>query len=83
MQPRRCFGNDLFNAQQGASVPAALEAPWKRRKLARAFEERPSLSVAETLLKVAGGIEAAIDRQTELLSLILNAMERQGGSTSN
>jgi hypothetical protein len=83
MQPRRCFGNDLFNAQRGASVPAAPEAPRKRRKLARAFEERPSLSVAETLLKVAGGIEAAIDRQTELLSLILNAMERQGGSTSN
>ncbi|KAG2136782.1 hypothetical protein BD769DRAFT_1664311 [Suillus cothurnatus] len=81
--PRRCFGRDLFNAQQGASVPAAPEAPRKRRKLARAFEESPNLSVAGALLKVAGGIEAAIDRQTELLSLILNAMERQGGSTSN
>ncbi|KAG2126184.1 hypothetical protein BD769DRAFT_1388268 [Suillus cothurnatus] len=76
--PWCCFGNDLFNTQQGASVPAALEASQKWQKLARAFEERLSLSVAETLLKVVGGIEAAINRQTELLSLILNAMERQG-----
>ncbi|KAG1846259.1 hypothetical protein F4604DRAFT_1936567 [Suillus subluteus] len=78
--------HDLFNGQRGASAPAALEAPKKRWKLARAFEfeaPSPSLSVAEALLKVAGRIEAAINRQTELLSSILNAMERQGGSTSN
>ncbi|KAG1717550.1 hypothetical protein EDB19DRAFT_1839676 [Suillus lakei] len=80
--PQRYFGHDILNMQRGASEPAQ-EAPRKRRKLARAFEfEAPSLSVAEALLKVAGGIEAAIDRQTELLSLILNAMESQGGSTS-
>ncbi|KAG2098554.1 hypothetical protein BD769DRAFT_1394387 [Suillus cothurnatus] len=81
--PQRCFGHDLFNAQRGASVPAAPEAPRKQQKLAHAFEENLSLSVAGALLKVAGGIEAAIDRQTELLSLILDAMEHQGGSTSN
>ncbi|KAG1855858.1 hypothetical protein C8R48DRAFT_675186 [Suillus tomentosus] len=84
--PQRYFGHDILNGpgQRGTSVPAlpiSEAAPQKRRKLVPEFEAPSLLSVAEALLKVAGGIEAAIDRQTNLLSLILNAMESQGSTS--
>ncbi|KAG2132884.1 uncharacterized protein EDB93DRAFT_1107685 [Suillus bovinus] len=85
--PQRHFGHNILNGQRRASVPAlpvSEAAPhWKWGKLVPESEALSLLSVAEALLKVAGGIEAAINRQTKLLSLILNANETQGGSTSD
>jgi len=51
--------------------------PQKRRRVGMEsrVSEASTQSMAEVLLKVAGGIEAAIDRQTALLLQICRIME--------
>ncbi|KAG2122704.1 hypothetical protein BD769DRAFT_1389585 [Suillus cothurnatus] len=65
------FGQNLTNVERAKLMPA-LETP-KRRKLGKAFE---LTQTRETLVvDVVKHIEAAIDRQTEVLSKICRVLE--------
>ncbi|KAG1869313.1 hypothetical protein C8R48DRAFT_771462 [Suillus tomentosus] len=67
----RCFGQNLTNVQRAQSVPA-LEAP-KRRKLGKPFEFDGTHETST--LNAVKRLEAAIDRQTEVLSKIYRVLE--------
>ncbi|KAG1820133.1 hypothetical protein EV424DRAFT_1539550 [Suillus variegatus] len=69
-----CFGRNLINVQRAKSAPA-LEVP-KPRKLAKIFELNGSLATHDTLImNVVKHLEAAVDRQTEVLSKIYGVLE--------
>ncbi|KAG2028610.1 hypothetical protein BDR03DRAFT_988327 [Suillus americanus] len=68
----RQFGRHLTNVQRAESVPV-LEVP-KRRKLGKAFEFN-GRTIHETLVDVGKHLEAAMDRQTEVLSKIYHVLE--------
>ncbi|KAG1832486.1 hypothetical protein EV424DRAFT_1533658 [Suillus variegatus] len=70
--PRR-FGRNLSNVQRAQSAPA-LEVP-KCRKLGKAFELNRSMTHETSVLNVVKRLEAAIDRQTEVLSKIYRVLE--------
>jgi hypothetical protein len=60
--------------QRAKSAPA-LEVP-KPRKLAKIFELNGSLATHDTLImNVVKHLEAAVDRQTEVLSKIYGVLE--------
>ncbi|KAG1893609.1 uncharacterized protein F5891DRAFT_1196137 [Suillus fuscotomentosus] len=67
------FGRNLSNVQHAQSVPA-LEVP-KCRKLGKAFELNRSMTHETSELSVVKCLEAAIDRQTEVLSKIYRILE--------
>ncbi|KAG1820130.1 hypothetical protein EV424DRAFT_1539547 [Suillus variegatus] len=69
----RCFGRNLTNVQRAQTVPA-LEVP-KRRKLGKPFEFEGSTTRETSVLYVVKRLEAAIDRQTEVLSNIYRVLE--------
>ncbi|KAG1860513.1 hypothetical protein C8R48DRAFT_774477 [Suillus tomentosus] len=73
----RQFGQNMTNVGRAVSVPVLeVSQKLKRRKLAKPFEFKGSTSTThETLLKVGKDIEAAIDRQTEMLSKLYNILE--------
>lgn len=67
------FGRDLTNVQRTKSVPA-LEGP-KRRKLGKVFELNRSATHETLIWDIVKHLEAAIDRQTEVLSKIYGVLE--------
>ncbi|KAG1780095.1 hypothetical protein EV702DRAFT_1043443 [Suillus placidus] len=68
----RQFGRHLTNVQRAESVPV-LEVP-KCRTLGKAFEFNGH-TIHETLVDVGKHLEAAMDRQTEVLSKIYHVLE--------
>ncbi|KAG0691966.1 hypothetical protein DFH29DRAFT_883333 [Suillus ampliporus] len=77
------FGQNMTNVGRAVSVPVLeVSRKLKRRKLAKPFEFKGS-TTHETLLKVGKDIEAAIDRQMEMLSKLYGILEsRTSLSTS-
>ncbi|KAG2365278.1 hypothetical protein BDR07DRAFT_1481539 [Suillus spraguei] len=67
------FGRNLTNVQCAESVPA-LEMP-KHRKLEKAFEFNESMTRETLLVDAVKHLEAAIDRQTDVLSKIHHVLE--------
>ncbi|KAG2046718.1 hypothetical protein BDR06DRAFT_1014472 [Suillus hirtellus] len=72
MMPRH-FGRNLTNVQCAKSM-LVLEGP-KRRKLGKVFELNRSATHETLILNVMKHLEAAIDRQTEVLSKIHGVLE--------
>ncbi|KAG1788933.1 uncharacterized protein HD556DRAFT_1311682 [Suillus plorans] len=71
----RQFGQDMTNIRRAMSTPVLeLSQKFKRRKLGKAIELKGS-TTHETLLKVGKDVEAAIDRQTEMLSKLYDLLE--------
>ncbi|KAG2102543.1 uncharacterized protein F5147DRAFT_655001 [Suillus discolor] len=68
-----CFGRNLTNVQHAKSV-LALEG-LKRRKLEKAFELNRSATHETLIQDIVKHLEAAIDRQTEVLSKIYGVLE--------
>ncbi|KAG1903870.1 uncharacterized protein F5891DRAFT_977416 [Suillus fuscotomentosus] len=66
------FGRNLTNIQRAKSVPA-LEG-LKRRKLGKVFKLNRSATHETLILNVVKRLEAAIDRQTEVLSKIYDGV---------
>ena len=66
----------MTNSKQRASTPI-IEEPRKRGRVERQSEVGETLTqmLSEALLEATRGIEAAIDRQTEVLAQIRNIME--------
>ena len=76
--PPRHFGqNTTDDSDKQEMLTPNVEVPQKRRKVGMesGVNEASTQSMAEVLLKVAGEIEAAIDRQTALLLQICHIME--------
>lgn len=74
-QTPRQFGQDMTNIRRAMSMPVLeLSQKFKRRKLGKAIELKGS-TTHETLLKVGKDVEAAIDRQTEMLSKLYDLLE--------
>ncbi|KAG1880604.1 hypothetical protein C8R48DRAFT_668035 [Suillus tomentosus] len=67
------FGRNLTNVQRAKSAPA-FEAP-KPRKLAKVFELNRSATHDTLIMNVVKRLEAAVDRQTEVLSKIYGVLE--------
>ncbi|KAG1893116.1 uncharacterized protein F5891DRAFT_1196838 [Suillus fuscotomentosus] len=67
------FGRNLTNVQRAKSAPA-FEAP-KPRKLAKVFEFNRSATHDTLIMNVVKRLEAAVDRQTEVLSKIYGVLE--------
>ncbi|KAG1830813.1 hypothetical protein EV424DRAFT_1343341 [Suillus variegatus] len=75
----RQFGQNMTNVGRAVSAPVLeVSQKLKRRKLAKSFEFKGS-TAHETLLKVGKDIEAAIDRQTEILSKLYDILESRAG----
>jgi len=82
-QTPRHFGQNITNdSDKQEMLTPIVEVLQKRRRVGMEsrVSEASTQSMAEVLLKIAGGIEAAIDRQTALLLQICRIMEGCGNS---